>query len=98
MELEVAPEDLVRRFAGQRDRRSFADRLEQQIERGVHIPETHRQIAGTHDLAPDVEVGERLVVEDDVGVVRADMLGDIVGVGCVPARAHVVRREVRRPG
>ncbi len=38
-ELQVAAEDLVGRLAGQRDRRVLADRLEQQVERGVHVAE-----------------------------------------------------------
>ena len=41
---------------------------------------------------PDVRVGELLVVEHDVGVLGADMLGHVVHVRRVRGGAQLVRR------
>jgi hypothetical protein len=96
VELAVAAEDLVRRLAGEGHRRTLADRLAEQVQRGVHVPEPHRHVASRERRPAHLGVGQRPVVEHDVNVVGADVPGHIVHVRRVRGGAQLVGLEVLR--
>src|SRR6202007_2585814 len=93
-EVPVTSEHLVGGLPGQRHRRRPADRPEQQVQRGVHVPQPRWDVAGADDRRPHIGVGELAGAEHDVLVVSATLLSDVPDERSVRRAAYVVRHEV----
>lgn len=72
----------------------FTDGPEEQIQRGVHVPEAHGEVPGADHPGPYLRVGEGVGVEHDVPVQGARPLSHIVHERGVGGGAQLVGDEV----